>query len=139
MKTEQVNFRTTEKIKLKLLQKSQEYNMTLSDFVLGTAERECDLDVIQVWIHAYIDVITKWNRDGTILHYKTVEGDDAWSISAFKNTYFNRVELLEAWQECAEYVIDTNLPKIWDVLDNWDELVRRLKLLNMWEENNDIR
>ena len=135
MKNERIYIRTTEKMKLKLLKKSQEYNMNLSDFMLNVAERECDLDIIQVWIHAYIDLITKWNEDGKIAHYKLEEGDDAWSVSAFEDTYYNRVDLLEAIREH----IDIELPRICDVLDQWDVFVQRLKLLGIWEELNVIR
>ncbi len=134
MKTEQVNFRTTEKVKLKLLQHSQYYNMTLSEFVLGVAERECDLDIIQVWVHAYIDYAIKYNRTATITHYKLDNGDYAWSVPAFENTYFDRVELLQILKECVEYTFNVDLPRIWEVLDKWDEFVRRLKLLGMWRE-----
>lgn len=133
MKNERIYIRTTEKMKLKLLKKSQEYDMNLSDFMLKVAERECDLDIIQVWIRAYIDLMTKWNEDGKIVHYKLDEGEDAWSVSAFEDTYYNRVDLLEAIREHIE------LPRIWDVLDQWDVFVQRLKLLGMWEELHVIR
>lgn len=137
MKTERIQIRTTEKTKLKLLQQSQAYNMNLSDFMLTVTEEACNLDIIQVWIHAYIDVVTKLNRNGTISHYKTLDGSDAWSVSVFKNTYFNRVELLKEVKACADYHIDVNLPRMWEVLDQWSEFVRRLKLLGMWEEENE--
>lgn len=129
MKTEQVNFRTTEKIKLKLLQKSQEYNMTLSDFVLGVAERECDLDVVQIWIHAYIDFTIKRNRidNGCIItHCK----NGCWNVPPLKNAFDSRLEMLQALDSAC----DNELPNIYEVLDKWDEFVRRLNLLGMWEE-----
>lgn len=134
MKNERIYIRTTEKTKLKLLQKSQYYNMNLSDFVLDSAENACDLDVIQIWIHAYIDYVVKYNRNNkscVIHHYKTIEGDDAWSINFFEDTYFTRINLLEAWQDnICEY-----LPRPWEVLDQWDEFVRRLKMLGLWKED----
>lgn len=130
MKNERVYIRTTEKTKLKLLEKSQEYNMNLSDFVLNVTERECDLDVIQIWIHSFIDYVIKNNEDSVITHYKTKEGHDAWSVSAFEDTYFNRLDLLNALDERSGY----NLPRMLYVLDHWNEFVKRLKLLGLWEE-----
>lgn len=131
MKNERIYIRTTEKTKLKLLKKSQEYDMSLSDFILNVAENACELDVVQVWINAYINWVSKQDyHTGIITHYKTVDGEDAWSVSAFEDTYFSRVELLEA----CKYNIDMGLPKMLDVLDQWDEFVSRLKVLGMWEE-----
>lgn len=135
MKTEQVNFRTTEKVKSKLLQKSQEYNTTLSDFVLGVAERYCDLDIVQIWVHAYVDFTIKRNREDNgcvITHYKADYGD-YWNVPPLKNGYYSRMELLKGLNEVYNY----ELPKMCSVLDQWDEFVRRLKLLNMWEERNN--
>lgn len=131
MKNERIYIRTTEKNKLKLLQKSQYYNMNLSDFVLGVAERACDLDVVQVWIHAYIDIVTRRDESGIINHYKTIEGDDAWNMPIFEDTYFSKVELLESFREYG----NVHLPRMCDVLDQWDEFVRRLKVLGMWKES----
>lgn len=133
MKTEQVNFRTTEKTKLKLLQKSQEYNITLSDFVLGVAERECDLDILQVWVHAYIDFTIKRNRldNGCVItHFKFEDGSDGWNVPPFKNCYESKKDLLDALQDVTDYT----LPKFYVVLDYWSEFVHRLKLLGMWKE-----
>ena len=130
MKTERINIRTTEKTKLKLLAKSQECNMNLSDFMIDVAEQACALDIVQVWINAYINYICRYDRESTIKHYKTIEGDDAWSMPGFKDTYFNRVDMLKAIKNN----LDINLPDFWLVLDQWDEFVRRLKLLRIWEE-----
>lgn len=133
MKTERIGIRTTEEVKIKLLTKSQEYNTSLSDFILDVVERECDIDIVQVWINAYINYASKYSRydrECIIKHYKTVEGDDCWSMSIFEDTYFSRVDMLKA----IRYNLDVNLHNFWAVLDQWDEFVRRLKLLGMWEE-----
>lgn len=130
MKTERISIRTTEKTKLKLLTKSQEYNMSLSDFMIDVAEQACSLDIVQVWISAYINYACQYNRECTINHYKTIDGDDAWSMRIFKDTYFSRVDMLKA----IKYNLDINLPDFWLVLDQWDEFVRRLKLLGIWED-----
>ena len=135
MKNERIYIRTTEKMKLKLLKKSQEYDVNLSDFMLNVASKECDLDVVQIWIHSYIDYITKWNDKERIYHYRLKDGDEAWSVSAFEDTYYNRLDLLKALQEHSDF----DLPKIWDMLDQWDEFVRRLKVLGLWEDADDIR
>ena len=130
MKNEIINIRVDEKTKLKLLTVSQDRGMNLSRFVLDATEKACELDIVQVWIHAYVDIVTRWNESGIIEHYKTIEGDDAWSMSIFEDTYFTRVELLEAICEYNE----SDLPRMWDVLDQWDVFVHRLKLLGMWKE-----
>lgn len=89
------------------------------------------MDTIQIWIHAYIDWVVKHDRyTGKITHYKTVEGYDAWSIPAFKDTYFTELELLKAWKD----IVDDTLPNALDVLDQWNEFIRRLKLLGILEE-----
>ena len=136
MKNEVINIRVDKKTKLKLLTVSQDRGMNLSRFVLDATEKACDLDVIQVWIHTYIDYIVKnnrYNKSCVIDHYKTIEGDDAWSMPIFEDTYFTRINLLEAWQDnIGEY-----LPRPWEVLDKWDEFVRRLKSLGMWKEDVD--
>ena len=137
MKNEVITIRVDEKTKLKLLQQSQYYNTTLSRFMLDITEKACNLDVIQVWIHAYIDYVIKYNRTATITHYKLDTGDCAWSVPAFENTYFSRIELLETLQGCVNYDFNVNLPRMWEVLDQWDEFVRRLNLLGMWEERDE--
>lgn len=129
MKNERINLRTTESVKLKLLQQSQFYNMSLSDFILKTTERACRLDVIQVWVHAYVDFVVNRNEEGTIRHYKTTEGEDAWSMPIIEDTFFSRVELLEALNEYCEQ----ELPMMFDIIDRWDEFVKRLKLLGLYE------
>lgn len=136
MKTEIINIRVDEKTKLKLLQQSQYYNTSLSRFMLDTAEKACDLDVVQIWIHAYIDwVINNNYHTSVITHYRTEDNYEAWSVPTFEDTYFNKVDLLTAF----EYNIDPFLPRMCDVLDQWNEFVRRLKLLGLWEEDNVIR
>lgn len=133
MKNEVIVIRVDEKTKSKLLQKSKYYNTTLSRFMLGTTEKACDLDVIQIWIHAYIDFTIKRNRPDNgcaITHWKDIE---YWNVPPLKNGYYNRIDLLEALNETTNY----ELPNMCDVLDNWDEFVRRLKLLGMWEERNE--
>lgn len=131
MKNEVITIRVDEKTKFKLLQQSQHYNTTLSKFMLDTTEKACELDTIQIWIHAYIDWLTKNNENGVVTHYKLDTGDYAWSVPAFENTYFTRVELLESWRDN----VDDTLPNIWEVLDRWCEFVKRLKILGMWEED----
>ncbi len=135
MKTEQLNFRVTEKTKLKLLQRAQYYNKTLSNFVLGVAEKACELDVVQVWINAYIDIVIKRNRadNGCVITHRIFDGGDYWNVPPLKNGYSNRVTLLEDLRMS----IDPFLPRMCDVLDNWDEFVRRLKLLGMYKEDKD--
>ena len=130
MKNEVINIRVDEKTKLKLLQQSQYYNVNLSKFMLDTVEKACNLDVVQIWIHAYVDFIVHRNEDGTINHYKTLDGADAWSMSIIEDTFFSRVDLLQALNECCE----SKLPRMLDILNQWDEFVERLKLLGLWEE-----
>lgn len=44
-----------------------------------------------------------------------------------KNGYESRIDLLEALNETTDY----KLPRMFEVPDQWDEFVRRLKLLGM--------
>lgn len=136
MKTERIQIRTTKKTKLKLLQQSQYYHMNLSDFMLTVTEKACDLDVIQIWIHAYVDVTIKRNREDNgcvITHSEFDNGEEYWNVPLLKNRYWSRADLLDALNE----VYDYELPKMWTVLDNWNEFVRRLRLLGMWREENE--
>lgn len=135
MKTEIINIRVNEKTKLKLLQKSKYCGNTLSGFILDATEKACNLDIIQVWIHAYIDCATNDRHTPVITHYKTLEGDDAWRVCVFEDTYYNRIDLLKALDERSDF----DLPRMWDVLEKWDEFVKRLASLGLWEEDNVIR
>lgn len=85
--------------------------------------------VIQIWIHAYIDFTIKRDRpdNGCVITYFQCE---YWNVPPLKNGYYN---LLEALNETTNY----ELPNMWEVLDDWNEFVRRLKLLGMWEESNE--
>lgn len=132
MKTEIINVRVDEKTKTKLLEKSKYYNNTLSGFMLDSAEKTCNLDIIQLWIYVYIDFTIKCNRidNGCIItHYKNKQGE-YWNVPPLKSIYNTRVALLEALRNDT----DPFLPRMCDVLDQWDEFVRRLKLLGMWKE-----
>lgn len=134
MKNEVITIRVDEKTKLKLLQQSQNYNTNLSKFMLDTTEKACKLDVIQVWIHAYVDFTIKRNREDNgcvITHFK--KDCEYWNVPPLKNGYESRIDLLEALNETTDY----ELPRMFEVLDQWDEFVRRLKLLGMWEERNE--
>lgn len=135
MKTEQLNFRVTEETKSKLLQQAQYYNKTLSNFVLGVAEKACKLDVVQVWINAYIDFVIKRNRadNGCVITHEIYDDTDYWNVPPLKNGYYSRLELLEDLNDACDY----ELPRLYDVLDNWDEFVRRLKLLGMWRDSDE--
>lgn len=135
MKTEQLNFRVTEKTKLKLLQQAQYYNKTLSNFVLGVAEKACELDVVQVWINAYIDFVIKRNRadNGCIITHHKENDWEYWNVPPLKNCYESRIEMLDALDDACY----NELPKMWEVLDKWDEFIRRLKLLGMYKEDSD--
>lgn len=135
MKNEVIVIRVDEKTKLKLLQKSQYYNTNLSRFMLDTTEKACDLDVIQIWIHAYINFTIKRNRpdNGCVITHFQCEDYECWNVPPLKNGYYNRIDLLEALNETTNY----ELPNMWEVLDDWNEFVRRLKLLGMWEESNE--
>lgn len=137
MKDERIYIRTTEKMKCKLLKKSQEYNMSLSDFMLTVTERECDLDIIQRWIYAYVDFTIKRNRldNGCVITHYYIEDIECWSVPPLKNTYESRIDLLEDLQDVTKY----ELPKPWVILDNWTEFVRRLTLLGMWEELKELK
>ena len=132
MKTEIINVRVDEKTKSKLLEKSKYYNNTLSGFMLDTAEKACNLDVVQLWIHAYIDFTIKRNRvdNGCVITHNKSKDGEYWNVPPLKSTYVTRVALLDALRND----IDTFLPRMCDVLDNWSEFVRRLKLLGMWKE-----
>lgn len=119
MKNERVYIRTTEKTKLKLLQQSQYYNKKLSDFVLDVAEQACELDVLQLWIHAYVDYTIRRNRvdNGCVItHYKDGEWE-YWNVPPLKNGYENRVELLEELRGTIDTVFGYTLPRMWEERD----------------------
>lgn len=137
MKNERINIRTTEKTKLKLLAKSQYYNMSLSDFMPDVTESACGLDTVQIWIHAYVEWCIKRNRKDlspTIEHYTFETGEDAWSVPTFKNTYESRFDFLEELRNTIKYHFDHDLPQIYNVLDNWEEFTRRLELLGLYKD-----
>lgn len=135
MKNEVIVIRVDEKTKLKLLQKSQYYNTNLSRFMLDTVGKACNLDVIQLWVYAYIDFTIKRNRadNGCVITHWKDENGEYWNVPPLKNGYYNKIDLLEALDETTDY----ELPKMYEVLDNWGEFVRRLTLLGMWEERNE--
>lgn len=91
--------------------------------MLDTTEKACKLDVI----HAYVDFTIQRNREDNgcvITHFKNWE---YWNVPPLKNGYESRIDLLEALNETTDY----ELPRMFEVLDQWDEFVRRLKLLGM--------
>lgn len=136
MKTERIQIRTTEKTKLKLLQQSQYYHMNLSDFMLTVTKKACDLDVIQIWIHAYVDFTIKRNREDNgciVTHTKFDDGEEYWNVPPLKNGYWSKSELLKDLNDAC----GGQLPKKWTIVERWDEFVRRLKLLGMWREENE--
>ena len=135
MKNEVITIRVDEKTKLKLLQQSQYYHTSLSKYMLDTVEKACDLDTIQIWVYAYVDFTIKRNRldNGCVITHRKDEDWEYWNVPPLKNGYDSKIDLLEALNEVADY----KLPKMWEVLDKWDEFVRRLKLLGMWEECNE--
>lgn len=132
MKNEVIVIRVDEKTKSTISQKSKYYGNTLSGFILDATEKVCNLDIIQIWIHAYIDFAIKQDRadNGCVITHTKLGGRDYWNVPPLKNGYYNKVELLEDLRND----VDPFLPRMCDVLDNWDEFVRRLKLLGMWEE-----
>lgn len=89
MKTEIINIRVAEEIKSKLLRKSKYYNNTLSGFILDTAEKACELDIIQVWVYAYMDFVIKRNieDDGCVITHMKFNGRDYWNVPPLKNGY----------------------------------------------------